>query len=183
MLRDKSDKLSKIRSVDKIIKNWKIYSKNKKENNKKDMLKKILSHLILYNSNILKKVINKWNNISQKMLNNYVKKRIAKFMCDKYKIANVRNKWNDLVNKFKIKKRNDKIFNVIKRIKKYIILNKFKKPINNIWRKKLFDIIKNNKRKTIIYHKYTKLLPKINDKNNNEIIQKYLNKWKNNETS
>ena len=45
--KDKGEKLLRKNSVDKIAKNWKIYNNNKKQENKKDKLKKIISKLIL----------------------------------------------------------------------------------------------------------------------------------------
>ena len=37
--------------------------------------------------------------------------------------------------------------------------------------------MKNNKKRNIIYIKYTKLLSKRNNKNNNDILRHYLSKW------
>ena len=180
IFKDKANKLGKKRSVEKIFKNWKIFKNNQKDKNKKDLLKKILTHLILKKSNVLKHVFNKWYKASKKLQLNYVNQRIAKFIKDRFKLANVRNKWNNLVNKYIIKNRNGNLFNIITKLKKLIYLNKLKKPIVNIARKKLFDKIKNNKKRTIIYHKYTELLPKRNEKNNNDILKKYFFKWKDN---
>ena len=61
-----------------------------------------------------------------------------------------------------------------------MLLDKFKKPFVKNARKNLFDKIKTNKKKTTIIIEYTKLLPKINEKNNKDILKKYFLKWKDN---
>ena len=71
------------------------------------------------------------------------------------------------------------LFNVIKKLKQLILFNKFKKPFVDIGRKRFFERMKNNKIKNIIHIKYSKLLPKRNDKNNNDILKHYLQKWRN----
>ena len=68
----------------------------------------------------------------------------------------------------------------MKKLKKNILLNKFKKPFLDIARKKLFDNLKKNKKTTIIYEKYIKLLPKRNEKSSNFLLKNYLKKWKDN---
>ena len=178
--KDKTDKLAKKRSVEKIAKNWKIYLNNKKQKNKKELLKKILSNIILKKSNILKIVFKKWNDIAKSLQINYAKARLAKFFRNKFKIANARKNWKDLYNKIKLKNRNGNLFQIIKKINQIIHLNKFKKSIVKLARKNLFDKIKNDKKKTTIYLKYSKLIPKINEKNNNDILKNYFLKWKKN---
>ena len=179
-LKDKTNKLGKKRSAEKIQKNWKIYLNNKRQKNKKEILTKILSNLILKKSNVLKSYFNRWNDIAKKLQNNYVKQRIGKFLALIYKISKARQNWNNLVNKLKIKNRNGKVFEIIKKLKQIIYLTKMKKPIINMARKNFFDKLKNNKKKELRYIKISKLIPKLNEKNNNEILKKYLLKWKDN---
>ena len=178
--KDKGEKLLRKNSVDKIAKNWKIYNNNKKQENKKDKLKKIISKLILKKTNTLKRILNKWNDITKKKQDDYAKKRVAKFLSNKYKVANVRKKWKNLYNKYKLKDRNSNTLNIIKKFKQKMLLDKFKKPFVKNARKNLFDKIKTNKKKTTIIIEYTKLLPKINEKNNKDILKKYFLKWKDN---
>ena len=178
-LKDKTGKLAKKRSVEKIIKNWRIYLNQKKQKNIKEILKKILSKIIFKNSNVLKNCFNKWNEIAKKMQTNYAKKRIAEFIKNRFKIGNARNNWENLSDKLIIKYRNNNLFKIIKKMKQMILLNKFKKPLINLSRKIFFDKIKNNKKQTIIYHKYSNLMLKINKKNNNDIIKMYILNWRN----
>ena len=177
VLKDKANKLGKKRAVEKISKNWKIYLNNKKLKNREELLKKILSDLIQKKSNTLKNYCNKWNDIAKKMKIQYSQQRIGKFLENRFKIANVRNNWDVLSNKLNTKNRNLNILDIMKKLKQMKLLNKFKKPFINIARKKFFNEMKNNKKRNIIYIKYTKLLSKRNNKNNNDILRHYLSKW------
>ena len=179
-LKDKTEKLAKKRSVEKIRKNWKIYLNNKKQKNKQEILKKILSNLILKKSNALRNYFNRWKDIAKKLQDNYVKTRIGKFFASLYRVSNARKNWNKLVYKLNIKNRNEKVFKIIKKIKQVIYLNKMKRPFVNMARKNLFDKIKTNKKNELRFIKISKLMPKRNEKNNNDILQKYLLKWKDN---
>ena len=71
ILKDKTDKLGKKRGAEKIIKNWKIYLNNKKQKNRKKILRSVLEHLILRKLNIIKNYFNKWNNIAKKESPNF----------------------------------------------------------------------------------------------------------------
>ena len=179
ILKDKTDKLGKKRGAEKIIKNWKIYLNRKKQKNKKKILRKVLAHLIKRKSNVLKNYFNKWSNTAKKKTIKFVKERIAKFLENTFKTVKARKNWEVLYNKYNIKNRNLNLFNVIKKLKQLILLNKFKKPLVNIARKKFFEKMKNNKKKKIIHIKYSELLPKRNDRNNNDILKHYLQKWRN----
>ena len=178
--KNQAEKLGKKRSIEIITKNWEIYSNNKKQKNKKEILKKILSKIILKKSNILKTYFIKWYNTAKNLQIFHAKQSIAKFFTNKYKIGNAFKNWQKLCNKYKIKDRNNNLFQIIKKIKQAILLNKFKRPFVKRARKNLFDKIKENKKNTNIYLKYSKLITKINEKNNNNILKKYLLKWKNN---
>ena len=54
------------------------------------------------------------------------------------------------------------------------------KCLKEIDKKKVLKKLKKNKKKENIFNKYTKLIPKINTKNNLYIVNNYLSKWKNN---
>ena len=178
-LKDKTDKLAKKRSAEKIGKNWRIYLNNKKNKNREKLLKRLLSKLIKKKSNILKTYFDKWNNSAQKMKNDYCKRRIGQFFENMYKILNARKNWENLCNKYKIKNRNLDLFDVIKKLKQLKLLNKIKKPLINDARKAFLDKIKNDNKMRNIISKYSNLLPKINDINNKNKLKNYFQKWKN----
>ena len=180
ILKDKTDKLAKKHCADIIIKNWRIHSNNKKQENKKGSLEKILGNIILKNSNVLKNVFRRWNDIAKKMRNEQNRQRIAKFFEDRLRIANARKNWKNLSNKLSLKDRNANVFELINKLKKLILLNRFKTHFKVIVRKQFFDKTKDNKKNTITYEKLIDLLPKMNEKNNNIILKKYLIKWINN---
>ena len=180
LLKDKTDKLAKIKCVNRIIKNWRYYREQKKQRNKRDSLQNILGHVILRTSNVLKKCFKRWKNTALKMREAQYKERIARFFEDRFRLANARKNWKKLYNKLKLKDKNEDLLEIVKKLKKNILLNKFKKPFLDIARKKLFDNLKKNKKTTIIYEKYIKLLPKRNEKSSNFLLKNYLKKWKDN---
>ena len=178
--KDKADKLGKKRAVETIIKNYRIYLNNKRQKNKENILDKILSGLILKKSNILKNYFNRWKNISKQLTLDINKERIAVYIRDRFRIANARKNWIDLVNKYRLKNRNGELFDIIKTIKKYIYLNRLAKPLTEIARKQFFDKVKTNKKKTVIYEVLINLIPKTNEKQNNNLLKDYFNKWRDN---
>ena len=180
IMKDKTDKLSKKRSAETIIKNWKIYLNNKKQKNKKDILKKILLKLLLKKSNLLKNYFDKWKDLKNKLKIKLAKETIARYVRDRFRLGNARKNWKDLVNKYRLRNRNRNLFEVIKTIKKYIFLSKLKNPITNFARKSFLEKVKENKKKTVIYEVLVKLLPKTNEKINNNLLKDYFDKWINN---
>ena len=179
IMKDNTDKVAKKRAVETLIKNWKIHLNNKRQQNKKEILEKILLGLVLKKSNILKNYFDRWRDINNKIKTNAAKKAVARFIKNRYKIANARTNWVDLANNYRLKNRNQNLFEIIKTIKIFIILNKFKKPFTDIARKSFLNKVKDNKKKSIIYEVLTKLLPKTNEKHNNKLTAKYFDIWRN----
>ena len=180
ILKDKTDKLAKKRGADTIIKNWKIFLNNKKQKNKQEILRKILLGLVLKKSDILKNYFNRWRNINNRIKTEAAKKAVARFIKNRYRLGNARKNWENLTTNYKLKTRNANLFEVIKTIKIFILLNKFKKPFRDIARKSFLEKVKDNKKKTVIYEVLTKLLPKTNEKHNNNMIKGYFDKWREN---
>ena len=179
-LKDKTDKLAKTRAAEKINKNWKIYLKNKKENNKVELLKNIFSNLDKKYSDIRNRYLNKWLNIARKLRDDDLKGKIAKYFLKKYRIYNSRNNWNILCDKLKTKIRNKNLRNIANKLKQYKTLIDINKRLIDIAKNKVLEKLAKNKKKENIFNKYTKLIPKINTKNNLYIVNNYLSKWKNN---
>ena len=180
IMKDKTDKLGRKRAVEMIIKNWKIYLNDKRQKNKEEILRKILLGLVLKKSNILKNYFNRWKDINNKIKTEAAKKTVARYIRNRYRLGNARKKWVDLSNNYRLKNRNTNLFEVIKTIKLYIILNKFKRPFKDIARRSFLNKVKDNKKKTIIYEVLTKLLPKTNEKYNNNLLKTYFDKWREN---
>ena len=177
--REKADKLGRKRAVEMIYKNWKIYLFNKREKNKGDILKKLLSGIILKNSDILRKYFNKWKNYNNFMKNDQAKLRIANYIRNRFRLANARNNWKNLSDKLQTNDENKNLMDVIKALNTYNKLNKFMKPFTSLARKTFLSKFKDNKKKTLISNSLLKLLPKINDINNNLLLKNAFDKWKN----
>ena len=180
IMKDKTDKLGKKRAVDTIIKNWRIYLKNKKEKNKEEILGKILVSLIIKKSNILKTYFDKWKDQKNKLKEKVAKEIVARFAEKRYRLANARQNWKNLVNKYKLKKKKRNLFEVIQIIKNYIFLKKLTQPIRRFARKSFLDKVKDNQKKTIIYGVLVQLLPKTNQKRNNNLLKDFFEKWRSN---
>ena len=147
IFKDNTDKLGKKRAVETIIKNWRIHKNNQRQQNKKEILEKILLSLVLKKSNILKNYFDRWRDISNKLKKEAAKVAIARFVKNKYKTSKARTKWEDISNNIRLKNRNANLFEVLKTIKIFIILNKFKKPFTDIARKSFLNKVKDNKKK------------------------------------
>ena len=91
---------------------------------------------------------------------------MARFAEKRYRLANARQNWKNLVNKYKLKKKKRNLFEVIQIIKNYIFLKKLTQPIRRFARKSFLDKVKDNQKKTIIYGVLVQLLPKTNQKRN-----------------
>ena len=177
IMKDKTDKLAKKRAAEMITKNWRLYLNDKRQKNKQDILKRILLELILKKSDILKNYFNRWRDINNKIKAEGAKRAIARYVRNRYRLGNARKNWVDLTNNVKLQNRNTNLFELIKTIKIYIILNKFKKPFRDIARKSFLEKVKDNKKKTVIYEVLTKLLPKTNEKHNTNLLKNAIDKW------
>ena len=175
--REKADKVGRKHGAEKIIKNWKIYILKKKKENRDQILKDKLIKLINKDSDMKKKYFNRWRDIKNKLTNDISKKRVAKFIADRFRISNARKNWEKLSKNIVLKNRNNDLFEVIKRTKQYIYLNRLKNPFIDIARKRFINKLKDDKRKVIILDKLVNIIPKRNDVNTDIILQKYLYKW------
>ena len=180
ILKDKTDKLGKKRGAETIIRNWRIYLNNKKQKNKKQILKKILVELVTKKSDILKNYFNRWKDISRKLLENMDRDKIARFFNKRYRIANARKNWINLANKYKLKNRNEDLYEIVKTVKRYIYLNKFAKRLTDTARTSFLDKVKQNQKKTVIYEVFVKLVKKTNERQNNDLLYNFFNKWRDN---
>ena len=176
--KQKADKLGKKRAVEMIYKNWKIYLNNIREKNKGQILKKILSGIILKNSDALRKYFNKWRNYNNYLKLDQSKLRIANYIKKRFRIANARENWNKLANKLKLKDDNKNLIDIIKTLNTFNKLNKFIKPFTSLSRKKFLDKVKYNKKRTLISKTMIKLIPKTDNKYNTLLLKNALNNWR-----
>lgn len=126
LLKDKTDKLAKIKCVNRIIKNWRYYREQQKQRNKRDSLQNILGHVILRTSNVLKKCFNRWKNTALKIRDAQYRERIARYFENRFRLANARNNWNKLYNKLKLKDKNEDLLEIVKKLKKIFFLTNSK---------------------------------------------------------
>ena len=176
--REKANKLGKKRAVEIINKNWRIYYNNKREKNKGQILLKILFRIFIKSSNILRNYFNKWRNYNNYMKNDQSKLRIANYIKYRFRLANARNNWQNLVNKIQKNDLNNNLFEIIKALKTYSKLTKFLVPFKSLSQKSFFDKLKDNKKKTIIHKSLIKLVQKTDDKYNILLLKNAIEKWR-----
>ena len=175
--KENADKIARNHGADKIIKNWRIYNLKKKKENRDQILKDIFIKLYNKDSDMKNKYFNRWRDLKNKLNNEIAKKRVAIYIANRYKISNARKNWQKLSKNLILKNRNNDLFEVIKRTKKYIYLNKFKNPFINIARKKFITKIIDDKRKENVLDKLNNIIPKRENNNKEIILRKYFLKW------
>ena len=175
--KEKANKLSKKSAAEIIIKNWRLYSKQKRKENRETILKNILFKLLNKNADIRNKYFQRWKDIDKKVYEDQAKSRVARYIKARFKICNARKNWEKLFNNLALKHRNNDVFNFVTKIKKYALLNKFKNPFIDLARRRFITKIKDNERKDNILTKLRNALPKRNNVNNEIILRQYLSKW------
>ena len=158
--KENADKIVKNNGANKIIKNWRIYYLKKTIENRDQILKDIFIKLYNKDSDIKNKYFNRWRDIKNKLNNDMAKSRVAKYIANRYRISNARKNWQILSKNLVLKNRNNDLFEVIKRTKKYIYLNKLKNPFIEIARKIFISKLKDDKRNEDILDKLKNIIPK-----------------------
>ena len=176
--RENANKIASKHSAEMLQKNMRLHLFKKKQENKKNILKHLLLKLIEKKSNIKYKYFTRFRTQVDKITKNIQKRKLAKFIRDKFKISNARKKWIYLAHKYSLRNRNDDIFIVINKIKHYIGINKIKENIKYKVRKSVIKLFKDKNRKNDIVIMLEQILPQINEKNNKDIILNYFKKWK-----
>jgi len=175
--REKGNKLSRKLAAEKIIKNWRLYAKKKNVENREQILKNILLNLLNKNKDMKNKYFNKWKDIDQKLKDLQAKERVAKYIKNRFRIANARKNWMKLYKYLALKNRNKDVFVLVNKIKQYSLLNKFKNPFIDLARKRFINKLKDNERKDNILLRLKNILPKRNDVNNEATLRQYLSNW------
>ena len=178
--KENANKIASKHSAEMLQKNMRLHLYKKKQENKKNILKHLLLKLIEKKSNIKYKYFKRFRTQVEKITKHVQKKKLAKFIRDKFKISNARKKWIYLAKKYSLRNRNEDIFTVINKIKQYIGLNKMKEPFIHKIRKTVIKLFKDKNRKNDIVIKLEQILPERNDRNNHELILYYFKKWNRN---
>ena len=175
--KENADKISRNNGADKIIKYWRIYNLKNRKEKREQSLNDIFTKLYNKDSDTKNKYFNRWRDIKNKLNNDAAKKRIAKYIADRYRISNARKNWQKLSENILLKKRNNELFEVFHRTKKYISINKLKNPFIGIARKIFLNKLKEDKRKESILDKLYNIIPKREITNKDIILRKYLLNW------
>ena len=182
----KDNNIILIRNFEYIISD--IINKNKNRNGKdlidnlKDIRKeKILKNLFIKHIKPKNDIINyyfqKWKYIIKKIsviendriIQQFCRKQLKNLLYDK--------KWLKLYSLLKIEKDKEEIFETIFYLKYYKGLSKLFKTIKNHDKKNIFDKIKNQKKFEQITIILIKIIKIFEQKNNEDLLRKYFNKW------
>ncbi len=175
--KENTDKVARNQAANTIINNWRKYNLKIKKENRDEILRDIFIKLYNKNSDIQNKYFNRWRDITNKIKENFAKRQVAKYLEERFRISNARNNWKKLSKNILLKNRNNDLFELINRTKKYIYLNRLKNPLVEIARKKFLTKLKDDKRKEDILDKLDKIIPRRDDTNTEIILRKYLLKW------
>ena len=175
---ENADKVARKQASEMIIKNWRLYNLRKKKENRDEILTNIFIKLYYKDANTKYKYFNRWRDMNQKLKNLYAKKRVAKYIADRYRISEAKKNWKKLSKNILLKYRNNDLFEAVYRIKQYALLNKFKNPFIDIARKTFFNKLKDSKRREYILEKLYNIIPRRDEINTEILLRKYLYKWK-----
>ena len=175
--KENTDKLARKKGANTIIKNWRIYNLKKKKENRDQILKDIFIKLYNKDSDMKKKYFNRWKDMNNKIKDEFAKKRVAKYIAERFRISNARQNWKKLSKNILLKNRNNDLFELINRTKKYVYLNKLKNPFIEIARRTFITKLKDDKRKEDVLDKLNNIIPRRDDTNNEIILRKYFLKW------
>ena len=175
--KENADKLARNRGANTIIRNWRIYNLKLKKENRDEILKDIFTKLYNKDSDMKNKYFNRWRDIKNKLNEEINKQRVAKYIADRYRISNARKNWEKLSKNILLKNRNNDLFEVIKKTKQYVFLNKLKNPFIERARKIFINKLKDDKRKENVLDKLNNIIPQRDEINKEIILRKYLGKW------
>jgi len=178
--KENSDKTARRHGAETIIKNWKIYIRRKKKDNRDQIMRELIIKIFTKNNDTLSQYFNRWKDIKNKLQTKSCKERVARYIAKRYRISKARDNWQKLSKDILMNARNNDLFGAVKRIKTYALLEKFKKPFVKISQKRFITKVKDDKRKDNALEKLSNIIPR-RDYNNSEIIlRKYLLKWRTN---
>ena len=175
---ENADKVARKKGAELIIKNWRLYNLRKKKENRDEILTNIFIKLYYKDADTKYKYFNRWREMNYKLKSIYAKKRVAKFIEDRFRITEAKKNWKKLSKNILLKYRNNDLFEAVYKIKKYAHLDRLKNPFVDIARKIFFNKLKDNKRRENVLEKLYYIIPRRDEINSAIILQKYLLKWR-----
>ena len=176
--KENAKKISYKKGAELLQKNTRIHLFKKKQENRKNILKHILLKLSKKYSNIKYKYFTKFHSQAMKMSKEIQKEKIARYFEERFRISKARKNWINLSKKCSLRNRNDDIFTVINKIKKFIAINKMEEPLIHKARLSVVKFFKDKIRKNKIVGILERVLPDVNDQNCHDLRKAYFKKWK-----
>ena len=142
-----------------------------------ELIRILIEKLTESNEDILRRILRKWNDKAQKIKDEAAKKRIAKWTEDTYRIANARKNWKKLVDLYEIYTNKRPLYEIRKRLIKYITLKDLRNKLKHKFQKEGNDQFKRGVDYQTILKYLRKLFGDIDDVNKILTLKYYLNKW------
>ena len=172
-----TDKLNNKFAASLIQKNWKLYSIRTRKNKIHDKLNDILNKLNNKKNNIVHTYLQKWSKKVESMKIKRAASRINRYVIKRFKLANARQNWNNLSQKYVIKKRNYNIGNIIDKLRKIVVIKKITKTVIHYARDNVFTKLNDILRKRKIIEILKKIYTTSHKGSNNLNLKDTINKW------
>ena len=149
------------------------------DNRLKELLLKLLLNYGKNRDDLLRYYLNKWKKNAGDLTKDIAANRIARYLNDRFKISNARKNWKNLADKLRDNIYSKETNELINGIKKLMALNDLFDDLNDKIKKDGLNQLESGNNWLKILGALRKLFDDQNDRNNNKLLQKYLNKWKN----
>ena len=127
--------------------------------------------------NLLRKKLRQWLKNALKKQQENAKSRIARWIENRYRIANARKNWKKLVDKYDLYKNNGDLNYIRKKLKNYALLKSLTKKLRNKFEKTGKDQFDNGVKHFKLLLFLRKLFDNWDKRNRILLLRNYLNKW------
>ena len=144
-----------------------------------NLLRKTVNRLTREYEDLLRKKLRQWNEIARKMKEEAAKKRIAKWIEERYRISNARKNWKKLSDLYELYTQKRPLYQLRRKLKEYMTLKDLMKKLKDRFTKTGLDQFKegNDYQLTLKYIK--KLFENVDEVNRLLLLKEYLNRWNN----
>ena len=152
--------------------------------NKEAILKNIVTKHKRPHNEAIDYYFSKWRYINKKLNQienaNIIQKFCQMNLSKRANMNKIINKWKKLYSLLKTKNRKNNIKDITKLLKNYISIKKITKTLKVNNKKNIFDILKRQKNTKQITIILIEIFETLNKKKNNNLLKRYLSKWRNN---
>ena len=145
-----------------------------------ELLRSIFNNYDDFKTNLLRYNLYRWQYKSKLLTQKENADIISEFCKDILNKKNAIKNWHKLSDRLKNKDKNKEIDELIKKIRLFIALNKFKKPITRHAKKDALDTLNKNQYIKLFIYKIRKYFNKNDEYWKKNLLREYFDKWRNN---